>query len=182
LRRIERNVFATARRLERMEQVLQAGEEFVRRAGFDDRRQLRELRPLPRICGWLCEAADRLHRVARDLQETTALLREAPELPGDAPGALLQATDDFLEQSRQLVLLWSRLDGLLARFGVARAVGGVFAGIVPATETRIVRRGRDRAPAIPVSHPRHRRSHGNAASAARRICRGRAPPALLRTP
>jgi hypothetical protein len=160
-RRVQRALEQSVRHLEATRRVVEAGERFLRKGGAGIRRELRQLRPLRQTHGWLCDAADCLDRARQALRATGECIRVAPALPADAPDALFGAMGNVLEVYADAAELTQRYAEFLSRVAVTRSAGlQLPKGHLPVVE------------ATPFCNPPLSR----AASAFRRICRGRAPP------
>jgi hypothetical protein len=160
-RRVQRALAQSVRHLKATRRVVEAGERFVQRGGAGSARELRRLRPLRHTHGWLCEAAECLERARQALRATHDRLRVAPEIPQAAPDALFGALGEVCALYAETARLTQRFAGFLARVAVTRSPGLQLPKGHPPLVAVIP------FPTPPVSR---------AASAFRRICRGRAPP------
>jgi len=157
------------------------------------RRPLRTSRQLQRVAGWLTEAEVRLGRAVQALRDTADDAARAPERAAEAPGQLIDAAARLLSSAAEMASLSERLDDASGRLLAAAKIGEVSfdlpglntdekqAVIAPRLITgrllmdiRLPREsGRIRLTSI-----RRQRSRRIAfAEAARRVFRGRAPPA-----
>jgi hypothetical protein len=167
LRRVQRALKQSVRHLEATRRVVEAGERFVRRGGFGSVSELRQLRPLRHTNGWLCEAADCLDRARQALRATHGRLLLVPRLPEGAPDALFGVLGNVVALHAETAQLARRLAGFLSGLAVTRFPGAQLPkGHPPVVAT------------TPLENP----APSRAASAFRRICRGRAPPRVSSRP
>jgi hypothetical protein len=179
-RRVQAELRITAARLELARRTIEAGERFLAGCRIEGEQHRRELRPLAKLDRCLKNAANRLARGQAAISESLAQVVAFPDRSADAQAALVSAQHTLVLLLEETTLLVERVRDMAAIAGAERAPGGRlwFLPLVEALPDPVtVRRGRDAA-AIPAILPPYRRPLGNAVSAARRVCRGRAPPAL----
>jgi hypothetical protein len=179
-RRAQAELRTSTARLELARRTIDAGERFLAGCRIESPRHLRELRPLGKLERCIKSAAARLVRGQAAIRESLAQVVAFPERSADAPAALVRAQHELVLRLQETTLLVERIREMAAFVNAERAPGGRLWFLPPLdveSEPVTVRRGRDAA-AIPAIQPPYRRPLGNAVSAVRRVCRGRAPPAL----
>jgi hypothetical protein len=179
-RRAQAELRTTTARLEQARRTIDAGERFLAGGSIESREHRRELQPLGKLNRCLKNAATRLARGQAAISESLAQVVAFPERSADAPAALVRAQHELVLLLQETTLLLERAREMAAIASVERAPGGRLSFLPPLdveSEPATVRRGRDAA-ATPAIQPPDRRPLGNAVSAVRRVCRGRAPPAL----
>jgi hypothetical protein len=173
--RLRQELDATAQRLERSRRVVEAAEKAATTLRVD-RRQLRDLEPMPRVHGWLCKTVKRLQRAALDFGETARILDH--DFEAAAAPLLVAASVDLAALMRDTVSLTVRFQGAIDSVLLATESGLL---PVPAAEPvpfhPPVRRGRI-AVTKPVRQHHDRQPLGNAATAFRTASPTRGPPAL----
>jgi hypothetical protein len=178
-RRVQAELRTTTAQLEQARRTIDAGERFLAGCRIEGEQHLRELRPLGKLDRCLKSAANRLARGQAAIRESLAQVVAFPDRSADAPAALIGAQHALVLLLEETTLLVERVREMAAIASAERAPGGRLSFLPPFVESEpvTVRRGRDAA-ATPAIHPPYRRPLGNTASAARWVCRGRAPPAL----
>jgi hypothetical protein len=179
-RRVQSELRITTAQLAQARRTIDAGERFLSGCRIEGMQHLRELQPLGKLGRSLKSAATRLQRGQAAIRESLAQVVAFPQQSSEAALALVHAQHELVLLLQEATLLVERARDLGAVARAARAPGGRLS-FLPAVEVApdsvTVRRGRDAA-ATPAIHPPDRRPLGNAVSAVRRVCRGRAPPAL----
>jgi hypothetical protein len=171
--RLRRDLDSVAQRLQRARTVVEAAEKASMTLRVD-RRQLRDLRPMPRVGGWLSKAVHRLQRAARELGETARILEF--QFEDGAPPLLLVASVDLGALLRETATLGLRFKGAIDSILLASESGLLPRPVAePVAFAPPVRRGRA-AVRKPVQHY-NRQPLGNAAVSFRTACPTRAPPA-----
>jgi len=178
--RVQSELRITTAQLAQARRTLAAGERFLANCRIESQQHLRELRPLGKLDRCLRSAATRLQRGQAAIRESLAQVVAFPQRSADAALALARAQHELLLLLEEASFLAERFRDLGAVARAERAPGGRLS-FLPAVEvvpdSVTVRRGHDAA-ATPAIQPPDRRPLGKAVSAARRVCRGRAPPAL----
>jgi hypothetical protein len=169
-------------RLRSSVRAIEAGERFVENHGIESHRHYRNFRGLARTTAWLQSAENQLFAAERALRRSAAL---DVDPAGEGDGGCWSRLDSTLQLMQLLQHagdLHMRLSALSIRFREDRKPGGPLADFdfpaAPQLDPTLLRRlsgehddsvlqWPDEAP-IPVP-----------AAAFRRVCRGRAPPALL---
>jgi len=173
--RLRQELDSTTERLERSRRVIEAAEKAANTLRVD-RRQLRDLRPMPRVHRWLGKAVKQLQRAALDFGETARVLEY--DFEAAASPLLTAASVEIAALMRETVSLSVRFRGAIDSVLLARESGLLPEPVVePVRTTTPVRRGRT-AVRKPVLQHHDRQPLGNAASAFRTASPTRGPPAL----
>lgn len=181
-RRVQSELRSTTARLERARRTIDASERLLAGGRVEGRRHERDLRPLPNLHRCLINATNRLIRGQRAISHTVARILPFPQHATSASAALYEAQTQLFLRLRETGLLILRLEDLAAATRNPSGPLARFSLLLPAgeagTDTATTRRGSDDATAETRSYPPYRCLLRNPASAARRVSRGRAPPAL----
>jgi hypothetical protein len=177
--RARQAIETASRRLQRSTRAIEAGELFVATCAISSQRHLRELRPLLWTPVLLVRATNRLIAAQKALRDTAARVYELPDDAAAGATALFEATFEIITLLEKAGDLACRMEQIGLRFAEHRAPGGRFAFVVPVEDPATIAARRDLLPpAPPLSNLPYRLPVRNALSAIRRVCRGRAPPAL----
>jgi hypothetical protein len=171
--RLRQELDSTTERLERSRRVIEAAEKAATTLRVDYR-QLRDLRPMPRVHGWLCKTVKRLQRAALDVGETARILEH--DFEAAASPLLAAACADLAALMRETVSLSVRFRGAIDSVLLARESGLLpEPAAEPVRTTTPVRRGRT-AVRKPVRQQHDRQPLGNGATAFRTASPTRGPP------
>ena len=175
-----------AGRLRRSTRSIEAGERLFAVRCVESDRHWRAIRRLARVTRWLNSAGNRLFAAEAALRSTSA---RAYDISADCAGqssrasrAVVPATFELIDLVAQIMDLEARLATLGVCFREERKPGGLLADAFdetapPQLDPAVLRRLRGDE-AKPVTHQPYRQPIAISATAFRRVCRGRAPPAL----